>query len=255
MSYGSDLTGRPRTTNLNRWWLVAVVVIIAMLAALLAAILFRGEAPAPGGNAAGPTAQPATPATTAAATTPSPPPSSSAAGGCSLPAQDQQVPTRAPAGVTWRIVNTIAIPSSSTAGPGVVEGPVQRCFARTPTGALIAASVLTVTTDAPGADQVLRRQVLPGPGRNAKLEQVQATPPPPKQPGETGVFAGFRFIAYTPDQATVMLAFTFNRRFFVQTQTVQWVDGDWKLNMDPPGGLLPGQPLGSLEGYVQWGAV
>lgn len=255
MSYGSDLTGRPRSTGPNRWQLAAAVIVVAMLTAVVTLVLNREQAPNPGSVTAAPTAAPVTPSATASGVDPSPPPSSVAAGDCSLSNRGQDVPTRPPAGVAWRIVNTIAVPTSETAGPAITDDPVLRCFARTPTGALLAASVLTVTTDAPGADQVLRRQVLPGPTRDAELAQVRATPPAPKQPGETGVFAGFRFVAYTPDQATVMLAFAFRGRFFVQTQTVRWVDGDWKLDMDPPGGLLPGQPVRSLEGYVEWGAV
>jgi hypothetical protein len=166
------------------------------------------------------------------------------------------VPTsQAPAGIRWEILYTVAVPWSPDTGPTVRDYAVRRCYQHSPTGALVAAANLAVTTQCPGSDQALRDQVLPGPTRDAMLRAAQTNPPQAKQPGETAAFAGYRFISYSPDTAVLQLAFSFGGKYGMETYQLEWQDGDWKLNLDPPGGSVPGQPLSSIAGFVAWGAV
>ena len=240
--------GRQWMEGRNGWWTASIAVIILVLAGLVAVLVL-------GGGDDTPTAAPAptattTPPTTTATQDPTAPPT---AGACDLDATDQTVPETAP-DAQWQVYNTVALPWSPTAGPTQRDGGVWTCFARTPAGALNAATILSTTPYGLDAQQVLERQVITGPERDAQLESVQREPPAPAQPGSTGVVAGYRFIDYTQDRATIQIAFAYGGELFVWTTALEWVGGDWKLNLDPAGGAVPGQPLASLEGYTEWGA-
>ncbi len=230
----------------NGWWLGSAMFVLAVLVAAVLMVVLggRGSSPAPQDTATGAAAEPSANGTS----------SSGGSTGCSLEAGNTKVPSQAPNGVRWEIVNTVAVPWSA-AGPAVRDGAVRRCYAHSPTGALLAAANLAVTTQSPGADQVLQDQVLPGPTRDAMLQAARTQPPQAKQAGETAAFAGFRFISYTPQVAVVQLAYAFGGKYGSETYRMQWQSGDWKLNLDPAGGSTPGGPLGSLAGFVAWGAV
>ena len=88
-------------------------------------------------SAAPRTAQHRTPLQAGATTTtaPSPPAASSSP----VSGLDQAVPDSPPAGITWQLIDTVAVPQSINAGPENVTDGVPSGFAHTPTGALIAA--------------------------------------------------------------------------------------------------------------------
>lgn len=118
----------------------------------------------------------------------------------------------------------------------------------------MAAAVLSATPGSPQGAEVLATQALPGPNRDATLSSLRQQPPAPKQAGETAAIAGFRFLDYSADRATIQIAGAFGGHYLVVTMPLVWSDGDWKLNLDPPGGAIPGQGIPSLAGYTQWGA-
>ena len=165
----------------------------------------------------------------------------------------------APEGVRWQLFMGVALPYSPTAGPTVVDGPVYGGFKRSQPGALLAAVQLGVRyllTPGEGWRAVLEQQVLPGAGRDA-FARNRAGIDPQAPPGTYGQIAGFRIVTFTPDVAVVQLVSRFPTSGVLQvsTTTVRWVDGDWRLQLQPDGGTSPtAQALPSLDGFVVWGA-
>lgn len=165
-----------------------------------------------------------------------------------------------PPAVTWRLFSGVALPFSSTDGPRLVDGPVSDGFARTQPGALIAAVQIGtryLLTGGQGWRQVTARQVLAGVGRDvyvaARARVVLDDPP-----GSYGQLAGFRVLAFTPDVAVLQLVsrFASSGRLQLTTSTVKWVDGDWRLELQPDGGPSPtAQAVANLDGFVVWGGV
>lgn len=161
--------------------------------------------------------------------------------------------------VDWQLFAGVALPYSGTAGPLQVDGPVFSGYERSQTGALIAAvQIANRYLFTPGEQwrQVVERQVLPGVGREVFVGNragVVADDPP----GTYGQAAGFRFVAFTPDVASIQLVSRFPTTGNLQlvTVTVRWVERDWRLQLQPDGGTSPtAQAVDDLDGFVVWGA-
>lgn len=159
--------------------------------------------------------------------------------------------------VTWHVFSGVPLPYSE-AGPRSVDGPVFAGYERSPTGALLAAAHLgtrSLLTPGSGWLGVVEAQVLPGPGRDAFVavrEEVDKLDPP----GTYGQPAGFRFVAFTPDVAVLqeVSRFSLTGRLQVTTTTLRWVDGDWRLELQPDGSASPtAQSVQDLDGFVVWG--
>lgn len=235
-----NLTGpRPGTIAAG---VVAVVILISA-----GAIALSGgtgtSAPAPVSPAAG--------VPGSAVTVPVVQPSSSAA-------QAEEGPLLVAPTVNWKLLSGVPLPYSRTAGPLRVNGPVCSGFQRSQTGALLAAEQIGtryLITPGDGWREVLDRQVLPGPGRDI-FARVRATLGSDDPPGTYGQPAGFRFVAFTPDVASIQLVTRFPTTGHLQvaTLTVQWVDGDWRLLLQPDGSSSPtAQAVKDLSGFVVWG--
>ena len=160
--------------------------------------------------------------------------------------------------VDWQLFAGVPLPYSRTAGPLVVDGPVYNGYARSQTGALIAAVQIGtryLVTPGEGWRKVLGRQVLPGLGRDV-FARNRAGVDVDDPPGTYGQPAGFRFVAYTPDVASIQLVSRFptTGNLQVVTVTVHWADGDWRLQLQPDGGSSPtAQAAADLDGFVVWG--
>ncbi|WP_158013636.1 hypothetical protein [Carbonactinospora thermoautotrophica] len=154
--------------------------------------------------------------------------------------------------------HTVAVPSSPTAGPAVVDGDVARCYAHTPTGALLAAWQIGIRyLVADDWRTVVAQQVMPGPGRDTYVRLRAQVTANSDQPGQYGQVAGFKFVTYTPQVAVIQLVSRFpTGSLQVITATVVWSDGDWKLQLQPDGSVSPSaQHVPSLAGFVVWGGV
>lgn len=160
--------------------------------------------------------------------------------------------------VDWQLFAGVPLPHSQTAGPLEVDGPVYSGYQRSQTGALIAAVQLGnryLLTPGQGWREVLQRQVLPGVGRDVFARNragVDADDPP----GTFGQTAGFRFVAFTLDVASIQLVTRFptTGNLQVVTLTVKWAGGDWRLELQPDGGSSPtAQAVADLDGFVVWG--
>ncbi len=155
---------------------------------------------------------------------------------------------------TWALVGTTAAPSIKGQGPGEVENDGFRsCYARTPTGALLAASnLLAMGSEAPLLGKKMNeRSTVPGAGRDAAMAR------PPAQVDSSGVriqIAGFRINRYDGNTADVDIAIrTSTGVIAAQVFTLKWVEGDWKVVLADSGDLpSPMSQLPMLSGYVAW---
>jgi hypothetical protein len=224
---------------------VAIVVILAVVVTVVSS----------GGS--GPRATPPTAATRSAVG--ASPRAQPGPGACSLHDADQAVPAAAPAGVQWEIYDTVALPFSATAGPQVVTGDVARCYAHTPTGALLAAVQIAVRyVLAASWRMVLAEQVVPGPGASVYASQRAMEPDVnTTQSGQYGQIAGFQFVTYSPGLAVMQIVSRLpGGTLQVTTMTTQWSGTDWRLVLHDdgtPGGNV--QQLGGMDGFVAWGGV
>jgi hypothetical protein len=232
----------------------AVAVVILVGAGAVA--LFGAGTPssAPAATLTGPVAPATAPPAPGVDRAPSPAPAPMSAG-----AADDEPPLLVAPQVDWQLFGGVALPYSATAGPLQVDGPVYSGYERSQTGALIAAvQIANRYLFTPGElwRQVVERQVLPGVGRQVFIRN-RAGAVADDPPGTYGQAAGFRFVAFTPDVASIQLVSRFPTTGNLQlvTVTVRWVDGDWRLQLQPDGGTSPtAQAVPDLDGFVVWGA-
>jgi hypothetical protein len=172
-------------------------------------------------------------------------------------------PPTTPPDVSWSLFDGIALPSSSTAGPTRVSGAVHAGFAHTPEGALLADAQIAVrylATPGRGWRDVLSEQVVPGPGvaaySKARLASGLADAARVDTAG-VGQIVGFRFITYTPTVAVIQLVVRFpSSKYQVATNTVDWLDGDWKLQLLPDGSSASTvQTVNDLAGFIPFSGV
>lgn len=175
------------------------------------------------------------------------------------PADDGAVGATPPQ-INWTVFRTVLLPSSDSLGPTVEHGGVARCFAHSPTGALLAASQIT-TRYFLSSDwrSVVDLQVLPGPGRDAFTQRQadlegQFGMADDPDAGQINQFAGYRFVTYTAETAVVQLARrTPEGKYTSAIHTLVWQNGDWKLQMQSDGSdASVRQEIGSLDGYQKW---
>jgi hypothetical protein len=193
---------------------------------------------------------------------PSTPSSGSAApagGQSQLPAPaNTAIPTQAPADVTWQLSGVNPVPVSASAGPRNVTATTATGFARTPTGALVAAAQIIghTATDPKVAETTIAQQWVAGPDRDKALamvrEEAKATP----KPGKTRTplqIAGYRFVSYAADNAVVSLVYKVSGALAAMTVTMRWVDNDWR--MVPPAGGNWSAVMSVVDGsgMVEWG--
>lgn len=227
----------------KRWtWFAAAAVVVLAAAGLLVVLLGGGDEQA---DPAAPPAQPAAPP--AAPSTPE------------GPEGDQALPTSAPP-VRWELLQQVAVPFSAEAGPREATGPVARDFQRSPVGALLAAwqiDTRRMLTPGEGWRTVTDQQIADGPGKDAFLRARSQVNDPSMSSEELAQLAGFRFVTYTPDSATIQLASKSNDGALIGTTvTVRWIDGDWRLELQPNGASSPtATPLQDLTYYTPFAGV
>ncbi|WP_029212107.1 hypothetical protein [Arsenicicoccus bolidensis] len=199
--------------------------------------------------------KPDTPAAPPSPTAPPPPTTAAAAGSvCGLKQVQTSGTVASPPVATWTLVGTTAAPAIEGQGPGKIdEDGYRSCYARTPTGALVAAAnLLAMGSQAALLGQKMtERSTVPGPGRDAALNQ------PPASADSSGVriqIAGYRVLKYDGLSAEIDVAMrTSNGAVAAQALTLRWVDGDWKIQLAPTGDLpAPMTQLPSLAGYIMW---
>jgi hypothetical protein len=244
--HGADLdVAGPRPGTIA----AGLVAVVILLGAGAVALSGGGNSPS-----ARPTAGPV-------ASTPATPPAAAPAAGVNpeaTAATADEGPLLTAPKVDWQLFAGVPLPYSKIAGPTRVEGPVYSGYERSQTGALIAAVQLGnryLLTPGDGWREVLERQVLPGTGRDV-FARGRATVEADDPPGTYGQPAGFRFVAFTPDVASIQLVtrFPMTGNLQVVTVTVKWAASDWRLELQPDGGSSPtAQAVADLDGFVVWG--
>ncbi|WP_198359147.1 hypothetical protein [Streptomyces fildesensis] len=233
----------------TRTWFIISAGFMACVGGLLAAVLLSSgddstdAAPAP------------SPTTTAGVA----PTGAPADGSCpALADTDTRVPTTAPAGVEWTLFQTVALPTSKTAGPAVTEGDVTRCYAHTPTGALLAsAQINTRFIFATDWRTVTEKQTI-GDGRTKYVTTRTAAEasagPATNAPSDHGQIAAFKFVTYNANTAVVQQVWRFPTGLMqVSTVPMIWDHGDWKLEI-AANGATP-TAVTSLADYIVWAGV
>ncbi len=170
------------------------------------------------------------------------------------------MPDSPPPGVSWTLFQGVALPSSSSAGPTRITGPVYAGYARTPVGALLAAAQIGdryLISPIDDWRQVVQQQVVAGLGRDVYVQDRAKMTDISAPPGTYGQYAGFRFVTYAPVTAVIQYVTRFsNGNLQVVTDTVHWVDGDWKLQLQPDGSTSPtAQSVNGLTGFVPWSGL
>lgn len=256
------MTGRPdhsperseRSPFTRGGFIAAAAFLALVVAGAVAVAATGGQHPAPARAPAADSPAPAASSPTGSSASGA---ASPVAGGCHPSDTSQQIPQAAPA-VTWSVFKTVAVPSSATAGPMLIEGQMARCFARTPAGALIATWQIYVRSLLSDQwRQVTDAQVMPGPGRDAYVKIRSAYTGDASDPGVYGQMAGFKFAAYSADIAVIQIITRFSDGTLqVGTATVIWSGGDWRLQLQPGGAAAVSvQSVDSLDGFIPWGGV
>ncbi|MFT2693655.1 hypothetical protein [Clavibacter zhangzhiyongii] len=165
--------------------------------------------------------------------------------------------TSAPA-VQWRLVGTVAAPTSKEAGPGSTssDGAFSTCFAHTPAGALLA-SINYYASLSDGRNTAHIPDLIADGSFKQKLKDYIASSSPGPDSGR-GQVVGFKIDRYSGDSATVDLAMTIgeptgggSQSQLVSFPTVMtWQDGDWKVVFTDNGPPIAQAPLSSLGGYI-----
>lgn len=153
----------------------------------------------------------------------------------------------------WSLLGTMAVPAIEGQGPGKVEEDGYRsCFARTPTGALLAAANYSMMGSyGPLQAKFYTNGVAPGPGRDAMVRSLETA----VEGGTGGVqIAGFRVLRYDGNNADVEMAIKVDTGVMVaMVLNLRWVERDWKFMLADDGSALsPVVQIRTLEGYVPW---
>ncbi|MEU0127055.1 hypothetical protein [Streptomyces sp. NPDC006289] len=240
----------PRSPWLRGGFVLAAAF-IGFVTVVAGAVVFTSDTSGPDAGAG----TPRPPADRAAAPSSSPP---GADGPCpELADTRQDVPTAAPRGVTWTLFGAVAVPSSGASGPAVTGKDMAHCYARTPVGALLATSQISVRYLAADDWRKVTRLQMVGAGRDAYIAgrtSAEKKPSTDRDGGAHGQIAGFRFVTYEESTSVIQTVWRFpDGRMQAATTTVLWRDGDWRLEY--PAAPVAPIPVGSLAGYIQWGGV
>lgn len=222
-------------------WIAALVLVVIAVAAIVLALL----GPAPDDQAS--------PRPAPARSSPASPAPDASASTCGLPAGDQAVPSVAPVSTDWELVGSIAAPTApQSIGPGVVNDGLRSCFARSPLGALYAAVSFVASTSEPRLrEPAVRELTATGPGRDRAIDLVEGADPGPAGSGVQ--VAGFTFLNWNPDSATVDLATNVESTPVHLPVPLRWQDGDWKIDLPADGDIYANiAPLPNLTGYAPW---
>lgn len=174
---------------------------------------------------------------------------------CGLTGGTTTVPTDSLPDITWQNVSGWYLPSSKAAGPGkqTGDGPWS-CFARTPTGAILAGYTIAIRLGiTPQFNAVATQQTVPGVGQDALRKQG----PPKVAVAGAAIPKGFLVDSYTNDDATVTYYLSYpNVGEFTCSAHVQWFGGsttDWLLRLESNGNVFSGCIKGAPSRYVRWG--
>jgi hypothetical protein len=196
-----------------------------------------------------PRAEPPTAPPPAAASPPAPAGDASI---CGLPPGDQAVPVVPPEVTDWELVGTMAAPTGPQVGPGLVQEGLRTCYARSPLGALYAATGFLAAASDPGLRlRAAQALAAAGEGQDRAVDLLEGADPGGADSGLQ--VAGFTFLNYDPAAAVVDVAMSVESTPVHLPVSMRWEGGDWKVLLPPSGQPFEGiAPLPNLTGYVPW---
>lgn len=193
------------------------------------------------------------PSTAPAQPAPAPHHAVALAHGCGPAASPDQLPPSTPPATTWKLLGSMAAPTSPAVGPADSADGVPTCFAPDPTGALFAAATFVAATSDPQLrTAVLQQLAVDNDGRTVALDEVATRPGGATVGVQT---AGFTFLSYDAHArtATVDLALTAQGGFVHVPIQLAWTDDDWKVVLPITGRLYDHLTvIPDLNGYVPW---
>jgi hypothetical protein len=169
------------------------------------------------------------------------------------------LPESAPKDISWHTLGIARVPVSGSAGPTRTTGSLRWCFAHTPIGAVLAATVIPSRMSGSDWRAVARQQVVAGHGRDlfSIQRQTVADIDSAEQAGNTAVasYAGFSVTSYTADAANVRLLLRTGQGYAATAVLVRWSNGDWKVVPNADGSLHSQVTTiqGNTNGFILWG--
>lgn len=191
--------------------------------------------------------------------------------GCRTSDTDQTVPQQAPKGIKWKMRNGTALPTSKAAGPKLRDGAATYCYGHTPVGALLAGWDIAQGLHGAGGQQVqqfdqLKQHSLVDNDYARQLRRIAAES---DKGGDTeaggggdanaGQLAGFKFVSYSRQVATITLVAQFaghEGAYQAQTITLRWQHGDWRYQIQPgPRLAATVNEVADLSDYIPFSGV
>jgi hypothetical protein len=240
----------------HRWTLTAAVaVILVVVAGLVWVVALHGS----GNNvnsAAGkaissdPTTAPASQPSSSVTTAQGPP-------RCTLASKvSTTIPTATAPVTNWVNVEGFYFPTSTSDGPLFRNGAAWTCFSHTPTGALLTATSVSVSTEL-GDQHAFASYFPPGHWSQAQLDNL--VPPGGSAPDPGVQIVGYQFGPFTQDGGTFSLvesctAAECQAPYYSIAIQVEWENNQWYLTGDTFQ-TGTGTTLQSLVGVTPWGYV
>lgn len=192
------------------------------------------------------------------------PPAAPAPTSVCAPADPVQVPPELVIGSTydtnWTAVGYLAAPSSVTGGPAITDG-IRQCFTRTPEGALYSAA--SFAAQMVGAATNTERLALADARASHAGSYAQYSAGLAADTTQNAQpllrFAGYRWVSYTPDAASMEIRFTVLSgdqvgKPVTTVFSLTWEGNDWRL-------IVPGigddvHPAdAALRTFTPWGGI
>ncbi|MFJ5035658.1 hypothetical protein ACIQB5_48450 [Streptomyces sp. NPDC088560] len=160
---------------------------------------------------------------------------------------------KVPEDLGWKRIGETQVPVSPSLGPQLSDRSLLRCFAHSPMGAVLAAHTITAQMSTSAWRSAVAHQVMPGFGRDIFASQ-RVSLPDDVRGNDTGHYEGFWVPSYSAEKAQVQLLFKGSDGFLgTTTITLQWDQGDWKIQPDVDGSLYGEvRQVDSIEGFIAW---
>ncbi|MGW4733824.1 hypothetical protein ACWEQC_32450 [Streptomyces shenzhenensis] len=169
------------------------------------------------------------------------------------------LPTAAPKDIDWRMIGVVRVPVSATAGPTHDDGTPWWCFARTATGAVLAAHIITAQMGESGWRTVAAEQLVPGQPRDMfvfrRSTVADSVAANTTDTSAVSTYVGFSVPSCTRTTASVNLLMRSTQGYAATTVNLRWEKGDWKVVPFSDGSLYAQvRSVQNTRGYLLWEA-
>lgn len=180
--------------------------------------------------------------------------------GCNVRTGDTSSKPALPGDLRWEAAKGWTWPVSATYGPTQHRNGLGVCFARSPLGAALAMATIYGAGATQDQREVTQLYVSDSAGKTAALAKATSSPSGESSSSSAGpiTFSGFITDSFTPDEAHITMVFATSKSstgYVGLPSTLQWVDGDWKVQVLDDGTGFAGNPTTPAEGsFVSWGS-